>query len=45
MGQKLINITMVSKQTGSSTVDQRPNVSPLVTFAEPTSTFFVHFLY
>ena len=29
----------------TDTVDQRPNVSPLVTFAELTSTFFVHVLY
>ena len=29
----------------TDTVDQRPNVSPLVIFAELTSTFFVHVLY
>ena len=28
----------------TDTVDQRPNVSPLVIFAELTSTFFVHVL-
>ena len=29
----------------TDTVDQRPNVSPLVIFAELTATFFVHVLY